>query len=924
MKKILHLLVLTLISANLSAVSNTEIQYLSGTDSDHPKNWDFMITGGRKANQLTKIPVPSCWELHGFGTFNYGHDTEKGNEQGKYRHSFTVPESWKSKKIFIVFEGSMTDTEVSINGKSAGRVHQGGFYRFQYDITQSVLPGQTNLLEVTVSKTSANPSINSAERTSDYWVFGGIFRPVYLKAVPKEYISRTAIDARHDGKFSIDVYLESITSADRIAARIIKSNGIPLTEEFFSPVEKGKSPVHLHARVAGQKQWTAESPELYYVDVRLLKGDIEIHAIRERFGFRTVEVRAGLGIFLNDSPVVLKGVDRHSFRPGKGRALSRQDNLEDILDIKAMNMNAVRMSHYPPDTSFLELCDEYGLYVLDELAGWQKPPYDTETGRRLVESMVSRDVNHPSILFWDNGNEGGWNRELDGDYALHDPQARQVLHPYELHSGIDTDHYESYDSTLEKLASGNIFMPTEYLNGLYDGGLGAGLDDYWKIMWGHPLNGGMFLWVFADEGVVRGDLNGFIDTDGNHAPDGILGPHGEKEASFYTIREIWSPFYIDSGRPLSKDFDGRIPVENRYDFSNLNQCRIEWELLRFRSPSAGLPGHERLAGGILPAPDIPARTKGEIKIELPGGYQQADALRITAYDRLERPLHTWSWPMPGTSSIPSRLIEVGDTVPSYIQSDTAIDVTAGITTFRFDPGSGELQSVKNGSHQIPFGGGPMLQVSGRESNPEKPEILLEEKSSSLKIRVKGHPDFKSLDWSVYGSGWLKLEYSFYHQGPVDYMGVSFSYPESGMNKMTWLGKGPYRVWKNRAKGGSLDVWENTYNNFQVNTDWDYPEFPGYYADFRWARFDTCDGPIILAAEDPDLYLRVYSQKDGEDPRHTAMKWPGGDISLLHAIPAIGTKFLRAADTGPQGEQFQADGTYKGTLWFYFGIPDTVE
>jgi hypothetical protein len=610
MNKLLCLLVLTLLPGTISAGSNTEIQFLSGTDSDNPKNWDFMVTGGRQANQWSKIPVPSCWELQGFGTFNYGHDVDKGNEQGKYRYYFTVPETWESKRIFIVFEGAMTDTEVSINGKSAGPVHQGGFYRFQYDITELLLFGQENQLDASVSKMSSNDSINSAERTSDYWVFGGIFRPVYLKAVPREYIARTAINARHDGEFSINIYTDSVLSADRVAARIIKSNGTPLTEEFFGPVESGNGPVKLHTRVTGQRNWTAESPELYYADVRLLKGEYELHAVRERFGFRTVEVREGRGIFLNEKPVVLKGVDRHSFRPGKGRALSRQNNLEDILNIKAMNMNAVRMSHYPPDTSFLELCDEYGLYVLDELAGWQKPPYDTETGRRLVESMVTRDVNHPSILFWDNGNEGGWNRELDGDYALHDPQNRQVLHPYELHSGIDTDHYENYESVSQKLASGNIFMPTEHLHGLYDGGLGAGLDDHWRIMWGHPLNGGMFLWVFADEGVVRGDLNGLIDTDGNHAPDGILGPNGEKEGSFYTIREIWSPSYIDSSIPLPEDFDGRIPVENRYDFSNLNLCRIEWKLLRFRNPSHGLSGHKRLAEGILPGPDIPARTKG--------------------------------------------------------------------------------------------------------------------------------------------------------------------------------------------------------------------------------------------------------------------------------------------------------------------------
>lgn len=920
MKKIFCFLVFFILPGILTAGSNTEIQFLSGRGSDQTENWKFMVTAGRQANQWTEIPVPSCWEFHGFGTFNYGHDEEKGSEQGKYRHSFTVPELWNSKKIFIVFEGSMTDTEVKINGLSAGPVHQGGFYRFQYDISELLLPGQDNLLEVYVNKMSSNASINAAERTSDFWVFGGIFRPVYLKAVPREFITRTAISARHNGSFSIDVYPESVDTADRVSARLINPDGTALSGTVSVPVKQGAEKITLQTKVSGQKNWTAENPTLYYADIRLLSGNTEIHAVRERFGFRTIEIRQGQGIFLNESPIVLKGVNRHSFRPETGRALSRQDCLEDILNMKDMNMNAVRMSHYPPDKVFLDLCDEYGLYVLDELAGWQKPPYDTATGERLLKAMVITDVNHPSVLFWDNGNEGGWNRALDDDFALYDPQNRQVLHPHELHSGIDTDHYESYESTLEKLKAGNIFMPTEYLHGLYDGGLGAGLDDYWRAMWGHPLNGGMFLWVFADEGVVRGDLNGFIDTDGNHAPDGILGPHGEREASYYTIKEIWSPVYFDTNNDLPADFAGRIPVENRYDFSNLNRCRFEWELVRFRNPGDGLSGHVSLAGGKFTGPDIPARAGGEVRINLPVEHQQADALKVTAFDWNDCPLHTWTWTLATTDNIRSRIVKVTGSTPAYKKGPQTIDVTAGITIFQFDLNTGGLRSARSGSHHIPFGDGPVLQISGRETSSGKPEIILEEKPSSLEIMVKNHPDFSRLEWSVYGSGWLKLKYGYDHDGPVDYMGISFNYPEIRMNGMSWLGRGPFRVWKNRLKGGTLDVWNNTYNSFQANTAWNYPEFPGYYADFSWASFKTDDGPITIATDTPDLFLRVYRQEDGEDPRHTAMKWPGGDISLLHAIPAIGTKFLKAEDLGPQGRRFPAEGSYSGTLWFYFGRP----
>ncbi len=165
-------------------------------------------------------------------------------------------------------------------------------------------------------------------------------------------------------------------------------------------------------------------------------------------------------------------------------------------------MNAVRMSHYPPDPAFLDAADELGLYVLDELAGWQGF-YDTPTGARLIGQMIRRDLNHPSILFWDNGNEGGWNTDNDGEFARWDPQRRPVLHPWAIHGGINTDHYENYDSTVKLSAGPEIFMPTEFLHGLYDGGIGAGMRDYWDVMGKSPTVAGGFFWAFADEGIAR-------------------------------------------------------------------------------------------------------------------------------------------------------------------------------------------------------------------------------------------------------------------------------------------------------------------------------------------------------------------------------------------------------------------------------------
>lgn len=147
-----------------AAAQNTEIKYLSGTGSDKTVDWDFFCTKGRNSGKWTKIAVPSNWELQGFGTYNYGHDKPLADEQGLYKYKFQVPASWKNKQINIVFEGSMTDTKVMINGVQAGEIHQGAFYRFKYDITKLLKFGGNNLLEVTVNKMSANTSVNQAER----------------------------------------------------------------------------------------------------------------------------------------------------------------------------------------------------------------------------------------------------------------------------------------------------------------------------------------------------------------------------------------------------------------------------------------------------------------------------------------------------------------------------------------------------------------------------------------------------------------------------------------------------------------------------------------------------------------------------------------------------------------------------------------
>lgn len=897
---------------------NTLVKYLSGKDKDHTLLWDFYCTNGRQSGIWSKISVPSNWELQGFGTYNYGHDKIKANEQGLYKHEF-MADKWQNKKVFIVFEGSMTDTEVKINGVVAGAVHQGGFYRFKYEISNLLKFGAKNLLEVKVDKMSANASVNEAERKSDFWVFGGIFRPVYLEIVPETYIDRTAVNAKADGSFELDVYAKNLKPTDRIEAQVKRLDGKNVGSAFSVVADISSDHLKLKNQFDGPLLWSAEFPNLYKV-VLSIKGKAgnTIHQVIEKFGFRTVELRKNDGLYVNGSKIMLKGTNRHSFWPETGRTLSHQLNLMDVKLMKEMNNNAVRMSHYPPDQDFLAICDSLGLYVLDELTGWQSK-YDTEVGRKLVKELVVRDVNHPAIIFWDNGNEGGWNTDLDDDYRLYDPQDRTVIHPWGKFNGTDTHHYPDYKAIAKAVADGQeVFFPTEFLHGLYDGGAGAGLDDYWKLMVKHPHGAGGFIWSFVDECVIRTDKNNIYDGDGNHAPDGILGPHREKEGSFYTIKEIWSPVYIDP-KPLDESFDGKVAVENRYSFTKLSQCIFKWQLVQFPgSESKGVAAHVFAEGKPSELELLPGE-KGILNLNLPTNWKKSDALYLTAYGPDKEELFTWSWAINGGSGS----ADGGKVVPSKGQiiteeTDAELVVKCGDVKYHFDKKTGYIKKVMKGATTISLSGGPVL--AGPRTNLTALKFYAEDNQFIVQAIYEAE-SILNVKWTFNLGQPARLDYTYRLADSPDFMGITFNYPEEKITGIKWLGRGPYRVWKNRLKGQKYSVWHKDYNNTITGETWNYPEFKGYHAEVNWVVFENKEAPFTVFTNEKNMFLQVFHpEREAFASKNNNVEppFPKGDIGFLQGVSPIGTKFRAAENMGPQSEQYKKmEKPITTTLWFKF-------
>ncbi|AHE54490.1 glycoside hydrolase family 2 [Sphingomonas sanxanigenens] len=693
----------------------TERQMLSGQGPDDAVPWDFVIDGGRKAGRPGTIPVPSNWQQQGFGHYQYGYDKgPRASDRAVYSRSFTVPAAWKGRTIRIVFDGVMTDALVKVNGVPAGPIHQGGFNRFSHDVTALVKPGAENRLEVEVSEASAARDTDIAERHGDYWVFGGIYRPVWLEAAPAQSIAHVAIDAQANGVVGADVALAAPRTVTRVVGQVLGADGKPVGRPFETIIPAGGAgAVRLQGQVDRPALWTAETPHLYTLDVTLFEGETAVHHVTRRFGFRTFEVRDGIGLFLNGQRILLKGVNRHSFRPETGRAISRADAYADVRSLRALNMNAVRMSHYSPEESFLEAADELGLYVIDELSGWQHA-HDTEVGRKLIRELVERDVNHPSILLWTNGNEGGWNRDLDGDFALYDPQRRRVLHPWEAFGGIDTKHYPRYPDLQRRLAGPMLVMPTEFLHGLFDGGIGSGLDDYWRAIAASPRGAGGFLWNYADEGIVRTDQGGRIDTYAAYAPDGIVGPHMEKEPSWFTVKAIWSPVQLVTPS-LGAGFDGRLDVRNDYDFTALDQVRFCYEWIDFAAPTSVTTNPGIIAAGDLAGPPVAPHASGTLSVPPLAAGKRADALRLTAR-RGEAVLWSWVWP---TAEKPAAAPAAAVGEPRIVKDGAALRLQAGPVSATFDPATGLLTGLRNGSRQHAFAAGPQLAVA-RPKPKEEP------------------------------------------------------------------------------------------------------------------------------------------------------------------------------------------------------------
>ncbi len=503
------------------------------------------------------IPVPSNWEMQGFGDklFRNVHAPFKANPPfvpkeynptGVYRRTFTLPEGWDGHQVFLRMEKTASASFVYLNGKYVG-YNEGAQEPAEYNLTSYLNFGGENILAVCVLKYSDGYYLEG----QDYWRLAGIFDDVWVYATPPvrlfDWFARTDLDAAYtdaDLKVQVDVknYGEDATGEYRVQAKLFDDNRQDIasfSSGLFSVEAKGTSRVDLQAFVKNPKKWTSETPNLYLLELSLLRADGSLQdIIEQRIGFKETEIR-GETFYLNGVPLKLNAQNSHMQHPEYGHAMTEETIRKDFEILKQFNFNAVRTSHYPPVNKYLELADEYGLFVIDE-AGVEAHATEyvseredfTEMYRERVRQMVLRDRNHPCILFWSAGNESGEGfniaevvkegRRYDdtrywmyGGNAFSNP-AEEIIGPryptpmeLELLVGICPDSSDIRPSFMD-----------EYLSVAGNGG--GGLDDYWRVIYAHPRIMGGAIWDFVSPGLSE-PVRRIDDSSPYHTPAHLMG-----------------------------------------------------------------------------------------------------------------------------------------------------------------------------------------------------------------------------------------------------------------------------------------------------------------------------------------------------------------------------------------------------------------
>ncbi|HEY3330915.1 MAG TPA: glycoside hydrolase family 2 TIM barrel-domain containing protein [Capsulimonadaceae bacterium] len=703
------------------------------------------------------LTVPSNWQLN--DTFdkpiylNTHYPFEPNpphlpddNPTGYYRREFTIPELWNGRRIAIIFESVDSACSVWVNGSYAG-YSEDSRLPAEFDITGFVTAG-VNTLAVEVPKFCTGSYLED----QDYWRMSGIQRDVFLLAKPpvsfRDYKVRTTFDENYvDAALEVTAY---ITETADMAGYKVQLDLVDASSEMVSPdtisaTVSDSSPMYadttpergaarLAATVAAPRQWSAEDPYLYTALLTLIDPTgVEVDWESVRVGFRQVEIK-NRQLLLNGKRLVIRGVCRHEHHPVRGRALTEDDMEADIQEMKRLNFNAVRTSHYPNDPRWYDLCDQHGLYVIDEAnlethgvgALTSKDPAWAMAYLDRLTRMVLRDKNHPCIIGWSLGNESYYGPHHAAMAAW--ARAYDPTRPVQYESGnppasvtdIMVPMYPSVEWIREVMADPNETRPMILCEYAYaKGNASGGMMDYWDLVDEFPSFQGGFLWDWSDKALEMtlpdgtkawgygGDFGcgtdyDAIGEDGTQVLNGIVAPDLDWHPGAHEVKYAQSPVRFEA---TPEDIAaGRVWIKNKRQFTDLSNLRIEWQLTR--------EGVETMSGCVA----LPVKTAPGESTPI---YIGVDLLAL-ANDEAEwwlnincRPKTKWDWvrhgdeivseqfPVKASSVIASEPVSVVRPF-SVTENDASLAIRSDSCSVEFDKVTGRLSSLKANEVELLF------------------------------------------------------------------------------------------------------------------------------------------------------------------------------------------------------------------------------
>lgn len=861
--------------------------------------WDFKLLDSPRdiADDITSIAleehitVPGCWQMQGYGAPQYTNvkypipydppHVPDDTPVGVYRRFFELPEAFEGRRTRIRFEGVDSCFYVYLNGVLAG-FSKCPHMPAEFDLTDLLRDG-SNMLHVLCFQWSDGTYLED----QDKWRLNGIFRDVMLLSFGKEAIHDLVIDALLDKDYQTGLLTAraGVAGARQVRFRLHGADGAVLDQTV--PVHDGQAV--LKARLPDVQRWTAETPALY-----TLTASIGSQAEAQKIGFRLVEITGGV-LYINGVAVKLKGANRHDTHTTMGSYTPVDSMLEDVLVMKRHNINTVRTAHYPPDPRFLSLCDEYGLYVIDEadiethgvvcVADYDLIARDPKWEKQFVDRgvrMVERDRNHPSIIFWSLGNESGYgHNHVAMDKAIRALDPTRPIH-YERDelaatSDMVSQMYTPVPKVIEygREQSDKPFFLCEYAHAM---GQGPGnLEDYWQAIYKYPRLIGGCVWELVDHGLIAytedgemyyaygGDF-GEYPHDGNFCVDALLYPDRTPHTGMTEYKHVLRPVRA----VLSDEKAGKVTLTNLYAFTDLNTLDMYWQVVHCGKVLADGSMMVQAAAGAqadvaLPLGAYPEDSFLNLRFTLKKAAAWAPAGFEVCWEQLPLALGSKAYQWPAIS----RRLQLDRTLDGFV-------VRCGDAAYEFSRSQKALSGIsQGGTHllssplQLNMWRAPTDNDKGWGKAAEKWEKLGLDKLQQRVVRfdAEERPDevvvtIESVyapkvytpvvnlkqTFRVLNDGRVLLNMLYTPLQDIDTylprLGMRFAMP-GGFDYLRWHGRGLHESYPDKKTGALIGWYESTVAD--THEPYIYPQENGSHEDTRFFTLTNQEGQGLVLA-----------------------------------------------------------------------------